>query len=204
MIKNPFRKGSAADRFCIISNVDFKTGYSEKIPIEILNKYDLSLGNGGSWCRSDGPLGKIFNITRVKEKGSIIAVKLDGFNKSKKSQIISSEIRSYFKNNKCVVLNISGKLIEIDHKDGRKDNLTVDINQKDKDFQPLHKTVNVAKRDHCKKCIKSGNRFNATQLGYKYPQWIGPQQYKGSCIGCYWYDPYKFNEEISKNYKKKM
>lgn len=204
MIKYPFKKNSAADRFCNISNVDWKTGYSEEIPIEILNKYDLSLGNGGSWCRSDGPLGKIFNITRIKNKGSIIGVKLDGFNKNKKSQNISSEIRNYFKNNKCIVLNINSKFIEIDHKDGRKDDLNVDIKQENKDFQPLHKTVNIAKRDHCKNCLLTGNRFDATLLGYKYSQWIGPTKYKGSCIGCYWYDPYNFNKEISKKYIKKM
>jgi len=204
MIKSPFRKNTAADRFCIISNVDWLTGYSEIVPIEILNKYNLSLGNGGSWCRSDGPLGNIFNVTRIKDKGSIIAVKLDGFNKTKKSQIISHEIKKYFKDNKCIILNIGGKFIEIDHKDGRKDNLLVDINQCNDDFQPMHKTVNIAKRDHCKKCIQTNIRFDARLLGYYYAQWIGPIEYKGSCIGCYWFDPYKFNSEISKNYKKKM
>lgn len=202
MIKYPFTKDSAADRFCRIANVDWSVGYSELVNINVLNDNSLSMGNGGSWCRSDGPLGKIFNITRIKEKGTIVAVKLDGFNKNHKAQIISTEIRNHFKGDKCVVLYINSGFIEIDHKDGRKDNLSVDINQNIEDFQPIHKTVNVAKRDHCGKCIESGVRFDATVLGFKYPQWIGPEEYSGSCVGCYWFDPFVFNGMISEQYEK--
>lgn len=203
-IKYPFKKGSWADIFCQISKVDWKTGYSKKITVDELKKYGFEFGNGGSWCRSDGPLGKQFNVNRIKYKGRIVAVKLEGFNKGNKSVNISYKIRKMFKDKKCIVLYIGGSFIEIDHKDGRKDNLLVDVNQDEEDFQPLHKTVNVAKRDHCKKCISDGIRFDATVLGYSQSQWIGPKKYSGSCIGCYWYDPYMFNKEISRHFSKVM
>lgn len=203
-LKYPFKKNSWADLFCHISNVDWKTGYSKEISVEALKRFGFPFGNGGSWCRTDGPLGKQFNITRTKTKGAISSVKLDGFNKKYKSQNISCEIKNKFKNDRCVVLNIGGQFIEIDHKDGRKDDIIVDIVQDINDFQPLHKTVNVAKRDHCIKCIESNIRFDATLLGYSHSQWIGPTEYKGSCLGCYWYDPFRFNVEISKHFTKEM
>lgn len=205
-IKNPFRKNSAAYDFCEIVSVDWKTGYSKTIPVKELAIYNskLALGNGGSWCRDDGPLGKIFNIRRKLKKGKIISIKLNGFSKTKKAQLISAKIKDYFKNCKCAVLNIGGKFIEIDHKDGRKDNSLVDKLQRETDFQPLHKSCNIAKRGHCQTCKETGIRFDATDLGFSVAQWIGPKKYSGSCIGCYWYDILEWNKEISKYFIKKM
>ena len=201
-IKYPFRENSSADIFCKISKVDWKTGYSDAVSVDKLKEYGFQFGNGGSWCRSDGSLGKQFNINRMKHKGRIIAVKLEGFNKDNRSSNISLDIRKIFKSEKCRVLYIGGNFIEIDHKDGRKDDLLVEINQNENDFQTLHKTVNVAKRDHCKKCVSTDVRFYATALGYSEPQWIGPKEYIGSCVGCYWYDPYVFNKKMSENFLK--
>ncbi len=49
---------------------------------------------------------------------------------------------------------------------------------------------------------KDNIRFDARVLGYSVAQWIGGQEYHGSCIGCYWYDPFEFNQKISVNYNK--
>ena len=69
------------------------------------------------------------------------------------------------------------------------------------DFQPLSKTANNAKRQHCKICRETGKRFDATRLGYSVKQYKGNQKYEGSCIGCYWYDPLMFNKKVSKDFK---
>lgn len=69
------------------------------------------------------------------------------------------------------------------------------------DFQPLHKTVNDAKRAHCKKCIESHKRYNAKRLGYK-EGWVYGSEEDAICKGCYWYDPKEFNKQISKDFKK--
>lgn len=201
--KIQFKKNSYADRFCSIANVDWDTGYSDDISKYKLISFGFSFGNGGGWCRNDGPLGKVFNITRTIKYGQIVSVRLDGFNKIIKSGSISNHIRKTFKNSRCAVLGIKGSYIEIDHKDGRKDDLNVDIHLDPSDFQPLHKTVNVAKRQHCKNCINNNIRFDAKQLGYSTSYWIGDEKYRGSCIGCYWYDPVIFNKKISENYKQK-
>lgn len=199
---SPFRKLTKAGIFCEICNLDYDNGHSDVVPLNTLIKHNLGMGNGGSWCRSDGPLGNYFNIDRKKEKGKIISVQLVGYRKNKFSNIIKKEISDFHKKLPCKVLNIKGTYIEVDHKDGMKDDFISPKKQKREDFQPLHKTVNDAKRQHCKECKRTGKRFDAKKLGYTVSQWIGPIKYKGSCFGCFWYDPAKFNAQISAKFKK--
>ncbi len=200
--KNIYTKGSAPYKFLNMSNVDYRTGYSDIVKIEDLEKKGLSMGNGGSWCRDDGQLGKHFNINRVKTKGKITSVQLVGWKKNFFSNMISLKVREALKGQDCRVLSVGGKYIEIDHKDGRKDNLATGDDQNPDDFQPLHKNANIAKRQHCRECKKTDIRFDATKLGYSVSQWIGPKEYKGDCMGCYWFDPKEFNKEVSKGFKK--
>jgi len=49
---------------------------------------------------------------------------------------------------------------------------------------------------------KYGKRFDATRLGYMTSQWVGDKEYKGSCIGCFWYDPSEFNAQVSSKFKR--
>lgn len=198
----PFQHGSKADIFCKISNVDWETGFSRDVSLNELREAGLALGNGGSWCRDNVGLGEIFNIKRTKHRGTITSVRLTGFNKSNTSKRVSASIRNHFKGGKCVVLAIGGSNIEIDHKDGRKDDTLVDSTLDPVHFQPMNKAVNIAKRTHCNECKASGKRFDARLLGYACAQWVGDTCYQGTCVGCYWYDPYKFNTEVSKIYTK--
>lgn len=180
-------------------------GFSRFVHIsEMVEEFEAlmrGLGNGGSWCRDDGSL-KDFNIERIKEKGKIVAVKLNGIKKHVINKQIKSEIKNYYKDKKCAVLAVSN--IEVDHKDGRRDSMLA-LNPKTqdiKDFQPLSKCVNNAKRQHCKVCRESGVRFDAKVLGYSTSQIKGSTKYTGSCVGCYWFDPAIFNKQISQDFKK--
>lgn len=161
----------------------------------------LKFGNGGDLCRDDGSL-KEFNIIREKRGNAIFSIKLNGFRKNIINKQIRNDIKNFFKDAKCIVLQVSN--IEVDHKDGRRDD-PIALNtekQRTEDFQPLSKCVNNAKRQHCKICRETGFRFNAKSLGYKVSQVKGSEKYQGSCVGCYWFDPLSFNAEISKDYNK--
>lgn len=197
---NPFKPGSKAHQFLEVCDLDYQTGYSSIV--EIATHGDLKTDNGGSWCRSDGPLGAYFNIHRAKRGGRIVSVQLTGYRQNEFSNVIDREITEAYKNENCRVLGIGGKYIEIDHKDGRKQDYKLHDNQTLDDFQPLHKAVNIAKRRHCQVCAATGIRFDATRVGYPVQQFIGPEKYNGSCIGCYWHDPKRFNEKISEKYTK--
>lgn len=152
--------------------------------------------------RADGSLAKKFIVERIKNGNSITAVQLFGYNlKHQISKQISKDIVKKIKSMNCAVLNVGG--VEVDHKDGHRDdyfNLKIE-NQKFEDFQPLKDVVNKAKRQHCKNCRNTKKRFNAKVLGYYSGYWVGDEKYRGSCVGCYWFDVKKFNYEISKFFK---
>lgn len=130
---------------------------------------DLQLGNGGSWCRASSSLAKKYIVEFDKSLtsgNSIDAVRLNGFNVNKTfSQNIRSEIKDYYKNKNCVMLGIQGisenTKIEIDHKDGRKNDWRVsDIKLKNwkifSHFVRLQMMQNVKFVKNAKKQINDG------------------------------------------------
>lgn len=201
--KPQFRPGSKASLFLELATPDSE-GFSRKVKVRrFVGKYEtLKMGNGGSWCRDDGSLAKHYNVVRHKEGGKITAVELHGYKKAPIEKPIPAEIRQELKDKPCAVLAISK--VEIDHRDGRRDDPRLGDPKRLKlsDFQPLSKAVNLAKRQHCKRCRQTNKRFDARLLGYSAAQWKGNGIYRGSCIGCYWHDPQRFNREVSASYKR--
>lgn len=190
-----------------------KKGNSRWVSVdEFKGKFkELKLGNGGSWCRANSSLAKKYKIELDKKQSrgnSIDRIRLVGFNeKISFNQNIRKDIKEFYKNKKCVMLGISGKSentkIEIDHKDGRKQNLRIaNIKlQKLEDFQPLCKAANDIKRQICKTCKKTNKRWNAKNiLGNPYAFYKGDENYteKLGCIGCYQYDPEEYRKECVK------
>jgi len=181
--------------------------FSKEIPINELRNIHpgFESTNGCQWARSDGSyLGKKYKIKRPKIGGKVAAIQLDGPNNNsiKKHREIRKDIREAVLSQRCIVLDVKSN-IEIDHKNGKYNELSnIDTrNQKLSDFQPLSKAANDAKRQHCKECIRDGKRYDARRLGYK-EGWVVGDENTAPCIGCYWYDPKRFNELISKNYDK--
>ncbi|AFR35779.1 type II restriction endonuclease NlaIII [Riemerella anatipestifer] len=193
---------------------------------EFIGKYKaLQLGNGGSWCRASSSLAKTYTIEfdKTKTRGnSIDAIRLTGFNNSNTfNQSIRKEIKDFYKNKNCVMLGINGNSIntkiEIDHKDGRKDNDRVSNikTQRLEDFQPLSKAANDAKRQICKRCKETNLRWNAKNLkGNPYSFYEGDEHYTQElgCVGCYQFDPVeyrkssviKISKEVTDNILKKL
>lgn len=183
---------------------------------EFVGKYkELQLGNGGSWCRKSSSLAKkyILKFDKSKTKGnSIDAIKLVGFNKNKSfDQAIRNDIKNYYKNQKCVMLGINGNSentrIEIDHKDGRKDDWWVSNTetQRFEDFQPLCKAANDVKRQICKNCKQTNKRWDAKNIkGNPYSFYEGTEKYTEElgCRGCYQYDPVEYRKSCTKKITK--
>ena len=155
--------------------------------------------NGNQWARSDGSyLGKKYIIERIKASGRVSEVKIVGLNSEYKNRTVSQKIKEELSGEKCAILDI-GVNLEIDHKNGRYDNLVETKEQKSEDFQVLSKAVNDAKRQHCKKCKETHLRFDAKRLGYTVSFTKG-DECSDFCEGCYWHDPKRFNFLISSNY----
>ncbi|MBR5076677.1 MAG: hypothetical protein IKX28_06720 [Bacteroidales bacterium] len=170
---------------------------------------DLVLGNGGSWCRD--------NVVRVGKRkykveknkslrpgNSIDAIRTIGFLAYETfKQNIRKDIKDYYKQQRCVMLGVKGfsenTKIEIDHKDGRKDDWRVSNpeTQRFDDFQPLCKAANDAKRQICKECKLTNKRWNAQFIkGNPYPFYEGDENYSEElgCVGCYQYDPVEYRK----------
>lgn len=178
-------------------------GHTDWIAIDELVALDerFTLGNGGSWCRDDGPL-KDYRIERKKQGNRIVKIRLTGKQEAPKERQINPAVRKAIIRQRCAVLDV-GTNIECDHKNGRYDShqMLDASKQKPEDFQPLSKAANTAKRQHCKDCKETGNRYDAKQLGYAVG-WLGhgDQNFKQwGCGGCYWHDPKLFNATVSKN-----
>ncbi|MBR1538905.1 MAG: hypothetical protein IJ636_05295 [Bacteroidales bacterium] len=171
----------------------------------------LRFGNGGSWCRTNSSLAKKYIVEFDKSLtagNSIDAVRLNGFSKDKSfNQFIRKDIKDYYKDQRCVMLGVKGfsenTQIEIDHKDGRKDDWRVSspATQSFDDFQPLCKAANDVKRQICKKCKETNERWDATNIkGNPYPFYRGDKRYSEElgCIGCYQYDPVEYRKSCVK------
>lgn len=197
---------SKKDLFIELAKPDDK-GVSRWVYVtEFVGEYgNLKLGNGGDFCRKNSSLRKKYKIEFNKSLtpgNSIDAIRLVGFNNAEVfSQTIRPDIKKEISKRKCVMLGVRGSSentkIEVDHKDGRKNNMRVsDIKtQRLEDFQPLCKAANDIKREICKKCAKSNERWDARNIeGNPYSFYEGDKTYteKLGCVGCYQYDPVEY------------
>ena len=209
-------KKSKCDLFLELAKPN-SSGISRLVDVgEFVGVYkDLQLVNGGSWCRASSTLAKKYNVEFDKSKtsgNSIDSIRLNGFNtQSVFNQSIRKDIRDFYKNKKCVMLGVCGKSentkIEIDHKDGRKNDERISNpnTQELEDFQPLCKAANDIKRQICKRCKETNIRWSAKNiLGNPYDFYRGDENYTDElgCVGCYQYDPVAYRKESVKKIAK--
>ena len=177
---------------------------------EFVDRYStLELLNGLSWGRKSSSLAKkyILEVDKSITNGNKIdRIRLNGFNTSNDkniSQTIRADIKKDISKQRCVVLGTNRSCdhkVEVDHKDGRKIDERI-MNTKTQvldDFQPLSKPANDAKRQFCKECKETNLRYDAKLLGYTVSFIKGDINYTKElgCIGCYWYDPIAFRQEL--------
>lgn len=176
-----------------------ENGFSRLVSVdEFVDKYSiLKFGNGGDWVRRGSSLDKKYIIELTKDGIKISGVKLCGFKDGFTfNQTIRKDIREHYKNQPCVCCGATRDL-ELDHKDGRKNDERVSNKETQEilDFQPLCKHCNDLKRQICKECKATGKRFNATQIpGNPLSFYKGDENYTDDlgCNGCYWYDVVKY------------
>lgn len=197
-------KDTKNNLFLELAEPDIEKGISRWVDTsEFVGRYkSLELGNGGSWCRKESTLAKVYIIEFDKNQtpgNRIDRIKLNGLNKEDLgSQQIRADIKKVIKAQRCVILSTSNP--EVDHKNGRKNDLRVMKleTQNLDDFQPLSKAANDAKRQICKECRNTENRFDAKKIGYPISFTKGGLKYENDlgCIGCFWYDPIDFRKNL--------
>ena len=197
-------KSNKIDLFLELAKPNEETGESRWVYVtEFVGRYkDLVLGNGFSWGRKNSRLQRIYKLELKRKGNAIIAIKLVGFNQDEHfNQNIRQDIKNAISKRKCVMLGINGSsentVIEVDHKDGRKNDMRVSdlATQKIDDFQPLCKAANDIKRQICKLCKETDKRWDAKNiLGNPYSFYEGDEQFTEGlgCKGCYQYDPVEY------------
>ncbi|WP_278575097.1 hypothetical protein [Alloprevotella tannerae] len=180
---------------------------------EFIGDYsDLAFNNGFSWGRSGSALDKEYKIEVRRNGREICEIRLVGFKTEPSfNQNIRRDIKDFYKDERCVMLGIKGKSIntkiEIDHKNGRKNDPNVANleTQQREDFQPLCKAANDAKRQICKECRETNERWNAQNIkGNLYPFYKGDNRYTEEigCEGCFQYDPVAYRKESIRKFLK--
>ena len=198
------------EKFVQLANPD-EEGISRIVLRNEFERIGLTLGNGGDFSRAEGTLAKLFKlivINNLTSGNNIDAIQLDGFNDEIPfNQAIASWIRDKLKVKNCVMLGYKGDSIntriEIDHKDGRKNDIRLSDPSKQvlDDFQPLCKAANDIKRQICKECKVNNERWSAKKIeGNPYDFYEGDERYTEElgCVGCYQYDPVAYRISSAK------
>nr|WP_240146234.1 HNH endonuclease [Helicobacter pylori] len=132
---------------------------------------------------------------------SIDRVRLNGYNtECVFNQNIRQDIKNHYKQQCCAMCGAHGNSentqIEVDHKDGCKDDSRVsDSNtQTFDDFQALCKACNDKKRQICKNAKKVAiDLMQQKFLAIIILSMKGEAEYDG-CVGCYQYDPIQYRK----------
>jgi len=103
---------------------------------------------------------------------------------------------------------LAGNLLEVDHKFPQiRWNVDEEDNESSTDEELIAKFIlltrsnNLLKSRNCERCVKTNKRGNFPGIYFWYEgdeNWnTEPHDEKG-CVGCFWYDPYKWREELNK------
>ena len=105
--------------------------------------------------------------------------------------------------------------LEIDHKfpqirwksDEEENKPTMSEEEIKKKFILLTRSNNLLKSRYCERCVRDGKRghFPGIYFWYKGDEnWSGVDMYdENGCEGCFWYNPYKWREELNNLVNKK-
>ncbi len=180
--------------------VDKDTGVSDWHSIKKLEAevgFPLQ-GNGSAHLQKDRGIGLTYEIEKSPTVGKIVQVRCVGFASRRhthKAKNIPEEVRRFLKGSPCASCGTTNG-IEIDHKDGNKQELA---NPTKEDFQALCEHCNKIKRERCKKCNETGRRFDATSLGYSVSYTYGNSRFdkkEPRCRGCYYSSPFDFRQQL--------
>ena len=126
-------------------------------------------------------------------------------------QKLARRVKEVYKYQEAMLLRkMPPKELEVDHKfpqvrwcENEQENKSTmsekEIKQK---FILLTRSNNLLKSRYCEECVKTGKRGHFPGIYFWY---VGDEKWRGKnkcdergCVGCFWYDPYKWREELNK------
>lgn len=124
---------------------------------------------------------------------------------------LARKIKILYKNEEAFFLReFSPKELEIDHKfpqvrwesDEEENKVSMSNEEIKSKFILLTRSNNLFKSRQCERCVETGQRGSFPGIEFWY---VGDKSWQGvsksdenGCVGCFWYDPYKWREELNK------
>ncbi len=121
----------------------------------------------------------------------------------------SARVKALFKNQEAVFLReLHPRELEVDHRFPQiRWNKAEEVNEGASDevlmskFILLTRNNNLLKSRYCERCYKDGTRGSFPGIYFWYQgnqEWKGDPHSETGCVGCFWYNPYKWREELNK------
>jgi len=123
---------------------------------------------------------------------------------------LSKKVKFVYKNEEAMLLReMPPKELEVDHKfpqvrwntDEKENSPNMTEDEIKSKFILLTRSNNLLKSRYCEKCVKTNIRGNFPGIYFWYKgteKWQTDKHDEKGCIGCFWYDPYKWREELNK------
>jgi len=121
------------------------------------------------------------------------------------------KVKEVYKNQEALFLReYPPRELEVDHKfpqirwceDEKENKINMSEEEIKQKFILLTRSNNLLKSRYCERCVKTGKRgyFPGIYFWYEGDEnWAGESECdEKGCIGCFWYDPYKWREELNK------
>ena len=149
------------------------------------------------------------NATTVHRQLATLERNLNTSARSGISQKLATKIKVLLKYEEAVWLReMTGNLLEVDHKFPQiRWNVDEDNNENLTDQELISKFIlltrsnNLLKSRNCERCVKTNKRGNFPGIYFWYEgdeNWTAEPHDEKGCVGCFWYDPYKWREELNK------
>jgi len=126
-------------------------------------------------------------------------------------QKLARRVKEVYKYQEAMLLRkIPSKELEVDHKfpqvrwcdDEQENKSTMSEKEIKQKFILLTRSNNLLKSRYCERCVKIGKRGHFPGIYFWY---VGDENWRGKdkcdekgCVGCFWYDPYRWREELNK------
>jgi len=156
------------------------------------------------------------NMVTVHRKLKLLEILEDTKIRSGISPYLARRVKQIYKNQEALFLReYPPNELEVDHKfpqirwceDEKENKITMSEEEIKQKFILLTRSNNLLKSRYCEKCVKTGKRGYFPGIYFWYEgdaEWRGESKCdEKGCIGCFWYDPYRWREELNRLVNKK-
>ncbi len=218
-MKNPFKEGSTSyhdfdtlsDLKWHCSKCELKSGQAKTWQVWRQQGIQLDKDDKGNWYKKMY-CEKCDNKT-IHRKLKTLEILDDTKIRSGLPQKLIDRIKKVLRHEEAMLLRkLTPKELEIDHKFPQirwdRDEEVNDVNMSDEQIKEkfilLSRSNNLFKSRYCESCYKTGKRGSFPGIEYwhkgtkDWDKTIDKHDKRG-CIGCFWYDPYKWRKELEKD-----